>query len=169
MKEIIIDLRKINKTYLISFLTTIVVAILMLIIKTSPIYFKWRWIVLLFIVAVIILHEAIHAIGFILFAKVPLNKVKFGFHRQYYVPYCSAEGIMSKFGYIAALLLPNIVLGSIGIISLYFTNNAIWSIFVAWLIASGSGDYYMLILVSKYNRYTRFIDHPSEPGFFVME
>lgn len=169
MKEIIVDLRKINITYLITLVVTIIISIVIIIIKNNTVYFKWDWIIILFFLSVIILHEAIHAIGFIIFAKVPIDKVKFGFHKQYYVPYCSADGIISKFGYISALLLPNILLGSIGLISLFFTNNFLWSLFVAWLVASGSGDYYMLNLVSKYNNDSRFMDHPIEPGFFVIE
>ena len=169
MKEIIVDLRKINITYLITLVGTIITSILIIIIKNSTVYFRWEWIIIPIFISVIILHEAIHAVGFIIFAKVPIEKVKFGFHKQYYVPYCSADGIISKFGYLAALLLPNILLGSIGLISLFYTNNVLWSIFVSWLVASGSGDYYMLRLVSKYNSNSRFMDHPTEPGFFVIE
>lgn len=169
MKEIIVDLRKINITYLLTLVGTLLTSILIIVIKNNIVYFKWNWIIILSFLSVIIFHEVIHAVGFIIFAKVPIDKVKFGFHKQYYVPYCSADGVISKFGYISALLLPNILLGSIGLIYLFFTNNFLWSIFVTWIVASGSGDYYMLYLVSKYNNKSKFMDHPTEPGFFVIE
>lgn len=44
-----------------------------------------------------------------------------------------------------------------------------WSFVASFVISSGAGDYYMAYLVSKYKNNAEFVDHPTEPGFYVIE
>lgn len=49
------------------------------------------------------------------------------------------------------------------------SRNLFWTLIAGLVIASGTGDYYMIYLVSKYPKGTKFMDHPTEPGFYVIE
>lgn len=169
-KEVIVDIRK---AYILSivlfFIPFIALAMLQVHLHTEY-YFRPSWLSLIYIILVIPLHEGLHAIGFLVFSKAPRESVKFGFHKEYLTPYCHCSNFENtKFGYISTMMLPNIILIIISVEILFLTNNLFWSLIAAFVISSGAGDYYMAYLVSKYKNTTKFIDHPTEPGFFMIE
>lgn len=164
------DLKKVNITYISSLLISFVISFFIQRKIYNHLFFKFNWIGIIYIAIIIVIHEGLHALGFIILAKAPRDKVKFGFHKQYFTPYCACNDcLITKFGYISTLLLPSVILGIVTVIFLFFTNNIFWSIICGWVVASGSGDYYMAYLVSRYESHVKFMDHPKEPGFFVLE
>ena len=170
MKEVIADLKKVNITYISSLLISFVISFFIQKKIYSRLFFKFNWIGIIYIIVIIVIHEGLHGLGFIILAKAPRNKVKFGFHKQYFTPYCACNDYpMTKFGYISTLLLPSIIIVIATAAILFSTSNIFWSIVFSWVVASGSGDYYMAYLVSTYESRVKFMDHPKEPGFFVLE
>lgn len=169
-KEVIVDMKKANIVSIVLFIISFVLLAMLQMRLHTNYYFKPTWLSLMYIILVIPLHEGLHAVGFLLLSKAPKENVKFGFHKQYYMPYCHCANFENtKFGYISTMMLPNIILTIISVVILFFTNNLFWSLIASSVISSGAGDYYMAYLVSKYKNTAKFIDHPNEPGFFVIE
>lgn len=169
-KEIIIDMKKVGILKIVILIITFIVLAMFQMWLYQECYFKFNWLSLIYIILVIPLHEGLHAVGFLLLSKAPRDSVKFGFHKEYLAPYCHCSNFENtKFGYISSMLLPNIILTIVSIVILLFTSNIYWSLVAGFVISSGAGDYYMAYLVSKYSKGIKFIDHPTEPGFFVIE
>lgn len=169
-KEIIADIKKANILCIILFFLSFILLAIFQASLYEEYYFKFTWLSLVYIITIIPLHELLHAVGFLIFSKAPKDSVKFGFHKQYYMPYCHCSNFENtKSGYIATMMLPNIILSLITFAILFFTNNIFWSFVASFVISSGAGDYYMAFLVSKYENNAEFVDHPTEPGFYVIE
>ncbi|MCF6466328.1 DUF3267 domain-containing protein [Clostridium sp. Cult2] len=169
-KEVIINIKKVNIICIILFFTSFALLAIFQISLHTEYYFKPSWIALVYIILVIPAHEGLHAIGFMLLSKAPKVNIKFGLHKKYFMPYCHCSNFENtKFGYISSMLLPNIILTIITIAIIFFTSNIYWSLVSSFVVSSGAGDYYMAYLVLKYPNTERFIDHPTEPGFYVIE
>ena len=168
-KEIILDLKKVNIIGIVTFLIAYLLSIKLQLLLHSDYYFKFSWISILYLVAIIFLHEGLHGIGFRFIAKAPANKVKFGIVKKYLMPYCSCSNYeITKTQYIVTMLLPNIILSIVTFIILLSNSNLFWSIILCWVVSSGAGDYYMAFLVSKYPKGTKFMDHPTQPVFYII-
>lgn len=169
-KEVTINFRKVNIIYIVLFIASFILLAILQIYLHTEYYFRPTWLSLIYMILVIPVHEGLHAVGFLIFSKAPKDSVEFGFHKQYYMPYCHCRNFENtKFGYISTMMLPNIILITITIVILFFTNNIYWSLVASLIISSGTGDYYMASLVSKYKDTAKFIDHPTKPGFYVVE
>lgn len=169
-KEVIINIIKANILCIVLFFISFILLAMLQAHLHTEYYFKPNWLSLIYMILLIPIHEGLHAMGFLLLSKAPKENVKFGIHKQYYMPYCHCSNFENtKFGYISTMMLPNIILTTTTIIILFFTNNIYWSLVAGLVVSSGAGDYYMAYLVSKYKNTAKFIDHPTEPGFFVIE
>jgi len=135
----------------------------------SNVFLNVSWLRIVYIFAIIVLHEYLHSLGFRYFAKAPKKNIKFGFNKKYLAPYCSCNDFeMDKMGYLYSIFLPNIVLSLSVLMLVILSKNLFWSIFLGFVVSAGAGDYYMAYLVSKYDKNVKFIDHPTKPGFFVI-
>lgn len=169
-KEIIFDIKKIR---ILSVILTILIAFILVLIRLNierPVfYFNIRWYMVIYIVFIVFAHEGLHGIGFRYIGKSPWENISYGIHRQYLTPYCVCkDSIMTKRQYLGVLLLPNIILSSITLMIMIKSYNLIWTLLATFVIASGVGDYYIAIDVFKHSKGTKFHDHPSQPGFYIL-
>lgn len=170
MKEKVII--NIKKSYILSIILFFVAAIIGAMIQISVrdnFYISFNWIGIIFLIIVIPVHEGLHALGFIFLSKAPKENVEFGIHKEYLVPYCHCSNYENaKSGFLKVLLLPNVVLSIISVAILLFVDNVFWSLVLGCVVSSGTGDFHMAYIVSTYGHNAKFIDHPTEPGFYVI-
>lgn len=115
----------------------------------------------------VIFHEALHAIGFIIFGKAKLKDIKFGVIWKHITPYAHCKVPLKVNAYRIALLLPVILTGIIPlIIALSIGNGLLFSVSV-FLIAGGLGDWIIFRKLEKYPHTSLIADHPSEIGCIV--
>jgi len=117
----------------------------------------------------IILHEIIHAISWVMFAKIPFSKIKFGFNVRSLSPYAHCGETVTAKVYRIALLTPAIILGFIPI-SISYVSGSVW-FFVTGLLftVTACGDFFIFCLIRKVKNDQLVADHPERAGCKVVE
>ncbi len=78
---------------------------------------------IVWMVALIVIHELIHGIFFSMFSKNRFKDVRFGFNVSSFVPYCSCKEPLKKAQYMIASFMPCLLLGIIpGIVGIVTPN-----------------------------------------------
>ena len=127
---------------------------------------------LLFMVALILgifLHEMIHALGWAYFGRLPLRRIRFGFHARTMTPYAHAIDPMPARAYRLGAVLPALVLGALP----YVIGTSLGSLAIAFFgtvyIVAAGGDLLVLWLIRKVDARALVQDHPSRVGCIVVE
>jgi Putative zincin peptidase len=128
----------------------------------SP-YLKLQVFLPMFVVLVL-LHEAIHWISFLVFGKVDKKYCKLGFQWRTITPYAHCSVPMKASVYRISLFLPILLLGIIP--SFYAIISGLSWLLVYGIVftITGGGDFIILWLMRKVEK-DRFVkDHPSRCG-----
>lgn len=167
-KEVIVDIKKLNKFYIAIQLLSMLILMLVRI-KLKPVLtLRAKWYMVTYILFIFFIHEVLHGIGFKFIGKAKWEDIKIGFHKKLIAPFCTCKDlVMTKNQYIGVTLLPNIVLSILTLLIMIKSDNLFWSFIAGYVIGSGAGDYYMVIEAMKYPDDARFQDHPTEPGFYI--
>lgn len=134
---------------------------------TGKLYIDTILVVILTVVFVIV-HELIHAIGFIIFGKAKKGEVSFGILPKQGMVYCSCNKPMEAKNYLLALIFPIIITGIIPFIFVVIYANFIWVFMFAVLISGGAGDLIMFNEVRKRDAKQLIIDHPKAPAYYLV-
>ncbi len=123
--------------------------------------------ILIFVIG-LVLHELIHAISWVAFAKIPFSKIKFGFNVRSLSSYAHCGEVVTAKVYRNALLTPGIILGFIPII-ISFISGSVWS-FVTGLLftVTACGDFLIFWLIRKVKNDQLVADHPERAGCKVI-
>lgn len=126
---------------------------------------------LLFILAFIlgvVVHEALHGVGLVLFGRVPWGAVRFGVNWKALMPIAHCNAPLSSSSYRYALLLPGIALGIVpGVIGLVLGIS--WAtLFGAAMFAGAGGDFVAVWAIRSVPASARVIDHPEKVGCQVL-
>lgn len=123
--------------------------------------------ILIFVVG-IVLHELIHAISWVTFAKIPFSKIKFGFNVRSLSPYAHCGEAVTAKVYRIALLTPAIILGFIPI-TISYVSGSVW-FFVTGLLftVTACGDFLIFWLIRKVRNDQLVADHPERAGCCVV-
>lgn len=124
---------------------------------------------LLVIVLSMLIHELIHGLCFMLFAKEGYKSVKIGFIWKLLTPYAHCKEPLNKFHYIISLLMPSLVLGIIPILIGLFFGYFFLFAFGLFLTLAAGGDLIIFILAYRVSADKKILDHPSECGFFIVD
>ena len=125
-----------------------------------------------YMVAFVVLHEAIHGLSWSLFCPNGFKDVQFGIMKQYLTPYCTCLVPLSKGAYIFGALMPLVILGIVPMIAGIVTGD--WSVELMGIIMadSAAGDIMIVRDILRY-RSTReevvYIDHPTQAGGVIFE
>jgi hypothetical protein len=134
----------------------------------GPISFRSRpgtiWIYIIAFLLSIVVHEALHAFGFIVFARAPRSSVHFGIDRKTLTPFAGCKTPVRATGYRIACLLPAIVLGAIPSGVALISGNGPLAIFGAFMIATAGGDFAAVIAMRKVPGEALVLDHPTRVG-----
>ena len=105
----------------------------------------------------IILHEAFHLIGFMIFGRVPFKALKYGINLEQGIAYATTE-----------LPLPNhATTGVLPTIVGFYLNSTVLILIGAVLIAGAVGDFAMYKELRKYPRNAIVQDDPKLPKLYV--
>ena len=132
-KEVIIDMKKAGIINIAIFIIAFILSAMLQVYLHAEYCFKLSWLSLVYVILIIPAHEGIHAIGFLLLSRAPRDSVEFGFHKEYFAPYCHCSNFENtKFGYISSMMLPNIILTIVSVVILFFTANICWFCNFIW-------------------------------------
>lgn len=126
---------------------------------------------LLWMMLLIFLHEAIHALTWAIFTKEHLKSVHFGVMWQYLTPYCTCDEPLGKWQYIIGGAMPTIILG-FGLGGYAIKTGSLGTLALAVImVISGGGDALIIknILGYPVQSGSVYYDHPYEAGVVVFE
>ncbi|MBD8033649.1 DUF3267 domain-containing protein [Solibacillus merdavium] len=118
-------------------------------------------------ILLIILHEAFHLIGFMLFGGVPYKELDYGINLQLGVAYATTKKPLTNAAMKKALLLPFWTTGIVPTVIGLMLDNFLIVIIGALLIAGAMGDFYMYKELRKYPNEATVRDDSKEPKLYV--
>lgn len=127
--------------------------------------------VLLFLLLIpgIIVHELLHAAGWIWSGKVDRNAIRFGFQWKTLTPYAHCTVPLRASAYRAGTLLPGLVLGLIpGLVGVLLDSFFLVVFGFVFTFAAG-GDFLILWLLRGVSPDALVEDHPTKAGCYVLE
>ena len=129
-------------------------------------YLPW---LLLILVLSIIIHEGLHAVGFVLVGRVPLSAIKFGFSWQGLAPYAPCRVPLPISAYRLSVLLPGFVLGFLPALVGLLIGSFALLLYGAVMLVTAGGDLAVFLAVRSVPSGARVIDHPTAPGCHVLQ
>jgi hypothetical protein len=157
----------------------VALTIILLVLSLAPYVLLWGFafnintaealLALLAIAFLIVAHEALHAVGWILFGGVSVKSISFGVDRKTLSPYAHADVPMPATGYRIAVLLPGIVTGVLPVIIGTLIGHG-WLTFVgAFMVTGAVGDLIVLWAIRAVPNSARVLDHPKNAGCYVLD
>lgn len=120
------------------------------------------------LIALFVIHEALHGIAAMAWGKIPFSSLHFGINVRLTAFYCHADKPMTLSAYRAFALLPLIVTTPAAVLILSF-DQAVWSVLLLCAtFAGGAGDVMVYSKARRYDNDSWIQDHPSEGGFYVL-
>lgn len=115
----------------------------------------------------IVLHEAFHLIGFLIFGGVPFKSLKYGINLELGVAYATTDQPLPNHAMKKALLLPFWTTGVIPTLVGFYVNSTVLLVVGACLIAGAVGDFAMYKELRKYPKDALVQDDPNLPKLYV--
>lgn len=172
-KIIDLDIQKIGKTSLVLTVVLSVVLLLLTSIVHQDFAFEPSWLGLfLFIIGyilLIVLHEAAHLVGFVIFAKVPWRSLDYGFNLKLGVAYATTTEPVQNTAMKRVLFLPFWTTGVLPAVIAIFINSPLLALLGAWLIAGAAGDFAMIKELRTVRDDAWIKDDPERPKLYVFE
>lgn len=119
-------------------------------------------------VALIIAHEVVHAVGWMIAGRLPPRSIRFGIDRKTLSPYARAMTPLRARAYRIGAALPLLVTGIAPWLLALFTADARLAMIAALLISGAVGDLYVLWAIREVPGQARVLDHPSSAGCYVL-
>ena len=107
----------------------------------------WRLIALLLASAVV--HELLHAAGWVLWGKAPWKAIRFGVHWQMLSPYAHLTVPITARPYRWGVALPGLVLGVLPALAAVITGGGALFVYGLVMILAAGGDLVVLGLLSR--------------------
>jgi hypothetical protein len=158
----------------------LVLSIVLLIAALTPYIIVWRefpplvskdadiaWL-LIGLVALIVIHEGTHAVGWLLFGGIKPQDIRFGVDRKTLSPYAHAKVPMPVSGYRIGVILPLIVTGVIPLAIGIALRSGTLTWLSAYAVSAAVGDLIVLWVIRTLPGKSRVIDHPKQAGCYVM-
>lgn len=127
---------------------------------------------LLFMAALVLgtlFHEMLHALGWAYFGRLPLRRIRFGFHVRTMTPYAHAVDPMPARAYRLGAVLPALLLGALPYILGTSLGSLALALFGTVHIFAAAGDLLVLWLMRNVDARVLVQDHPSRVGCTVVE
>ncbi|MBA3874902.1 MAG: DUF3267 domain-containing protein [Anaerolineae bacterium] len=121
------------------------------------------------VVLLVVAHEAVHALGWILFAGIAPKDIRFGIAWKTLSPYAHSMVAMPAGGYRVGVVLPLIVTGILPVVIGTGLNMAWLTIAGAILVSGAVGDLFVLQVIKAIPATALVIDHPENAGCYVVE
>lgn len=119
-------------------------------------------------IVLIILHEAVHALAALLFAKVKPKDIEFGAIWAQLMFYCHVKKPMTASQYRAVLIMPLIFTGILPLIAATIWGNPYLILLFSLLVSGAAGDVVMFRETLKYPKTQLIEDHPKAPAYYLI-
>lgn len=166
-----INMNKLAKSYLLwTVLLSIVFVVLNMVIHRQTELKFSLWGALLLLVgyfSLIVLHEAFHLLGFMLFGKAKFRELEYGLNLKLGVAYATTSKPLLNKGMKKALLLPFWTTGVLPSVIGFIIGSNLLVFLGANLIAGAMGDFYMYKELKKYPNDALIKDDPNLPVLYV--
>ncbi len=128
----------------------------------------WLRAILIFLASIVV-HELLHAIGYVYVGKASWKQVKFGFSWKGLAPYAHCRVPMKLAQYRISVMLPGIVLGILPAVFGLVVGNFWLSFFGVLMLMAAGGDLAVLLAVRKVPPTATVRDHDSMAGCEVLK
>ena len=128
----------------------------------------FKWYLVVFIFAGILLHELIHGVCMASFAKNGWKSVSFGFNVKAIAPYVHCKEPLHPDVYRFCLVMPGFLLGDVPALISWFTGNILFLLFGILFYWAAAGDI-MILWMSRKITSGMLQDHPEKIGFLHVE
>ncbi len=117
----------------------------------------------------IVVHELLHAIGWVFFGHKSFSSVKFGLQWKTFTPYAHLKEPVEVNAYRISGLLPGLILGIlVYLLSLVLRDGNLFLLGMVHTAAAG-GDFLILWLIRNVKAGMQVEDHPTNAGCYVIE
>lgn len=125
--------------------------------------------VLIAVIVLIVVHEAIHAITWVLAAGVGWHSISFGFAWKALSPYAHVDVPIPARAYRIGTAMPGLLTGVVpGLVALLLASGPLMLV-SAMLIAGAVGDAIVLWVIRDVPGDVAVLDHPTAAGCYVQE
>jgi hypothetical protein len=115
----------------------------------------------------IVVHEALHGVGFALFGRVPRREISFGIKWKTFTPYTHTAAPMSARAYRGAVALPGLALGIVPALVGLALGNGFLAAWGTLLLGAAGGDIAILWAIRAIPAPALVRDHPAKAGCLV--
>ncbi|MBQ5955496.1 MAG: DUF3267 domain-containing protein [Firmicutes bacterium] len=129
-------------------------------------------ILIIIFLALIVIHELIHGIGWSLSTKDGFKDIEFGVMLDSLTPYCTCSQPLSKGQYILGAMLPLITLGILPMIAGILIGSFYTMMMGVIMTSSAAGDILIVLKILRYKSRAKdvvYMDHPTEAGGVIFE
>ena len=124
--------------------------------------------ILLFIPGILV-HELLHAVGWMWFGKLGPESIKLGFYWKALTPYAHAKVPLPVTAYRRGAFLPGLLLGILpGLLGILLGNFFLVAAGFLFTFTAG-GDFLVLWLLRDVSPRAMVADHPTKTGCYVLE
>lgn len=116
----------------------------------------------------VLLHEGLHALGFILLGGAPRKRIRFGIDRETLSPFAGCSAPMGIGAYRASVALPALVLGGVPLAAGLAAGLGWLTAWGCWMLALAGGDAAALWAARRVPAGARVLDHPGRVGCRVV-
>lgn len=128
---------------------------------------EWSFLVV-FLVGIIV-HELIHGLCSVLYAKHGFKSVRFGVMWKTLTPYCHCKEPLTAKQYRVVALMPSVILGILPVVYSWLVGDYRYLLFGGALLLGGAGDFLIVWMMRKLKKDDLVKDHPDKIGFRVLE
>jgi len=180
-EERVVNQNKINVLYLFVFITVAPVYIVSFYaiwgrdgyLETMKGYFDGNvlYTVLFFFLMLMVgfvLYEFVRSVIYAVFAKRGFRSIKFRALKKVLAPCCLCTEPLTRKQYAVSMVMPFVIVGFLPVLAAFATGILPLVIFAMILTTVATGDFIVLRSVLKEDLGCVFLDHPTNPGYYVF-
>lgn len=115
----------------------------------------------------IVLHEACHLIGFVVYGNAPWSSLSYGLDLEKGIAFATTSKLLPNRAMKKALLLPFWLTGVVPTVYGFYVDNYLWIVVGALLIAGAVGDFAMYKALRKFPKDALVKDDPEHPTLYI--
>lgn len=173
-RDVSVPLDELARTAVVPSLALLIAPLLLYLLAHGPACFIdtvfTDWFPLLILPALIggiVIHEGLHALGWMLAGRLSWRALSFGFDRKTATPYAHARSPMTARAYRFGAALPAIVTGIVPAALGLITGFGGWALLGAVMLMLAVGDVMILVIIRAVPPSALVLDHPTQAGCLV--
>jgi hypothetical protein len=120
------------------------------------------------VVAGVLAHEGLHALGWKVWGKLRWADLRLGFLWKVLMPYAHARAPMTARAYRLGTALPGLVTGVLPVLAALIVGQPVVLVLGAFFVTAAVGDLMVLWAIRRLPAHAQVLDHPTLPGCLVL-